>query len=61
MEYDIPCKDCKHLYIEEMRRIQVMEHIPTVRMHKGCFGLDLLSLAFCFGLGWLWAGWLWAG
>ena len=30
--YEIPCKDCKHLYINEMKRIQVMEHILTVRL-----------------------------
>jgi len=61
VEYDIPCKDCKHLYIEEMRRIHLMEHVPTVRMHKVGFWLDLLSLAFAlgwvgFGLGQLWVG-----
>ena len=56
MEYDIPCKDCKHIYIEEMRRIQVMEHAPIVRTHKVCFGLDLLLLSWIL----LWEEWLWA-
>ena len=73
MEYNISCKDYKHLHIEEMRRIQVMEHIQTVRTHKVGFGLDLLSelafllwaeLAFCwvgFGLGQFGfgPGWIW--
>ena len=34
--YEILCKDLKHLYIKEVRKIQVMEHTPTVRLQPNC-------------------------